>query len=284
MAEEAMKILHVCNHFHPCIGGMEKYVQGVCKGLAERGHRNDVACLDRCAHSNNCLPSRGRLAKTQIYRLPFVDLRFYKICPSVLRLVKGYDIINVHGIGFFSDFLILTSLLHRKKIILTTHGGVFHTSRGQRLKSLYFNLVQHLLLRHCKAIIAVSRNDMRIFGRPANLSLIQEGIDYGKFATLRNSGNALLYIGRLAANKRLDRLIQAFSVMCRILPEAKLFIAGPGQEDLVRRLKAVTAQNGLQRHVFFCGSVSEKQKLRYMRMSRFFVSASEYEGFGIALV
>ena len=41
---------------------------------------------------------------------------------------------------------------------------------------------------------------------------------------------------------------------------------------------------GIEKNVFFLGRVSDKELLEYYGRSEFFISASEYEGFGITVV
>jgi alpha-1,3-mannosyltransferase len=51
-----------------------------------------------------------------------------------LRHLRDADIVHVHAIDFFFDFLGWTKPLHGKKLVVSTHGGFFHTSfiRGHR--------------------------------------------------------------------------------------------------------------------------------------------------------
>ena len=81
-------------------------VEGLCKALQEQKIVSDVLCLNKCAKSSKVLPDKGAKSGINIYRIPFFDLHYYKIAPQVLNYLKDYDIIHVHGIGFFSDFLL----------------------------------------------------------------------------------------------------------------------------------------------------------------------------------
>src|SRR3989339_1312055 len=103
-----MKIVQVANHFLPCMGGVERVVQDISAGLESRGHKVNVVCLNRCAYSKGPLASAWDAEGIAVERIPFLDLHYYKIAPSVLLKIRNADIVHVHGIGFFSDFLLLT--------------------------------------------------------------------------------------------------------------------------------------------------------------------------------
>ena len=79
-----MKIVQVCNHFEPCIGGMERVVSDIACKLAGRGHRVRVVCLERCANYKEKLAPKGNIGGIEVERVPFIDLKYYKIAPSVL--------------------------------------------------------------------------------------------------------------------------------------------------------------------------------------------------------
>ena len=121
-----MRVLHVTTRFHPCRGGVERHVEDLA-ALQNKTMRADVLCLDRCEDDGPRLPARSTVGKVNVFRVPYTDLRYYKIAPRILRYVKNYDVLHVHRMGFFLDFLCLTKSLHKKRLVFTTHGGIFHT-------------------------------------------------------------------------------------------------------------------------------------------------------------
>ncbi len=134
-----MRILQVADRFYPVVGGVEKHVEDLCFNLIKLGHRADVCCLNRYAHSSKKLKSREIYRGINIYRIPYLKLSAekdlpYRVAPKILKIIKPYDIIHVHGLGFFSDTLSITKPFHKKPLILSTHGGMFHTKKPSPIK------------------------------------------------------------------------------------------------------------------------------------------------------
>src|SRR3989344_7788636 len=132
-----MKILHVSNQFLPCIGGIEKIIKSLCDFSK---NKNSVICLNKCKGSKKKLKKKEKIGKTEVNRLSFFDLNYYKIAPQILWKINNFDLICIHGLGFFSDYLIATKIIHNKPVLLVTHGGIFHTKKNNLLKQIYFGL------------------------------------------------------------------------------------------------------------------------------------------------
>ncbi len=281
-----MRVLQVCHHFHPCVGGIERHVEDLCLHLAADGHQADVLCLETCSRREK-LPPSGVHRGIRIRRIPYLDLGIYKIAPSILRYIAGYDLIHIHGLGFFSDFLALTKTIHRKPLVLSTHGGIFHTRRMRALKNLYFRFWFRLLQRAFDGVVAVSEADRRLFSTVCpRVTLIPNAIEVGDPPQPRRAeGNTFLYVGRFSRNKRLDNLLRTFSFLRLHLPDLRLYILGEDWEGIRGELEALVREGGLGGNVLFPGLVISREELRqYYSKARFFVSASDYEGFGLALL
>jgi len=280
-----MKILHVTNHFYPCVGGIEKNVLDLCEQLIKRGHVSDVMCLNRCSDGRKLAP-RGKHGKIRIFRVPFIDMKYYKVGRGVLGRVREYDIIHVHGLGYFFDLLAMTKHVHGKRIILSTHGGFFHTKNLSLLKKIHFRTFTRLSLKSVDRVVAVSKQDFERFsGVSERIEYIPNGIDFGRFqGNAEKDEKMFVYVGRIAKNKRIDNLAKAFRVVCEGDRKTRLYILGDDFDGLVPGLEKMVRGWGLERNIVFKGNVSEKEKLECLAKSGFFVSASEYEGFGISVL
>ena len=91
------------------------------------------------------------------------------------------------------------------------------------------------------------------------------------------------FLGRLTASKRLDLLIEAFAEVAAAEAAAHLAVAGPDDEGLGAGLRARVARLGLEGRVSFLGLVTGPAKAALLGRSRVLVSASEEEGFAVAV-
>lgn len=279
-----MKVIHVVNHFHPCVGGMEEVVKAITKELVKEGVEVKVICLNKCSKGKEKLPAKDEWNGVQIERIPFIDLKFYKIAPSVLWKIRDADIVHVHGLGFFSDYLVKNKLLHGKKIVLHTHGGVFHTKRISFFKKIYFYTIERIMHKFLDKVFAVSVQDKNLFSKICDkkkIVLLENGVNVEEFKVGKKTPNSFLYAGRLSKNKRIDLLLEAFARVVQKSPNAKLVIAGVDWENLQRELKLQAKELGISKNVSFLGEVNRAELLKQYSSAEFFVSASEYEGFGI---
>jgi len=93
-----------------------------------------------------------------------------------------------------------------------------------------------------------------------------------------------LFVGRLSKNKRLDNLLKTFGEVRKHTPNFTLTIVGEEFDWTTHQLKDLAKEAGIQKQVRILGRVSDKKLNQIYKESDFFVSASEYEGFGIAAI
>lgn len=95
----------------------------------------------------------------------------------------------------------------------------------------------------------------------------------------------ILYVGRIAPNKRQEDLIKTFYYYRRINPGSRLLLVGdPGTTMTYQRwLEDLACLLGLK-EMHFCGHVSQAALKAYYQVADVFVSMSEHEGFGVPLV
>ena len=260
---------------------MEKTLQELCPELVKKGIECRVVCLNKCANSVKCLPAKDEFKGVKIERLPFTGLGPYKIALGAYGKAGDCDVIHVHGLGFFSDLFLLTKLLHKKKVVISSYGGVFHTGSNP-LKWFYFNVWNRVLLEFADRVVAISGHDAKLFGEIAGkekIELIPVPVELEKFKPGKKKENQFVFVGRLSKNKRVDLLIKAFKKTKD--NNAKLLIAGNDFEGIQTKLEAPASGDS---RIEFLGAVSEEKLKLLLAESEFFVSASDYESFGISAV
>lgn len=112
--------------------------------------------------------------------------------------------------------------------------------------------------------------------------------DTGVLRKYRSGGwQNLLFVGRIAPNKKHEDLIRAFYVYQRYYqPRSRLFLVGTagGMEKYERQLKAYISSLGLQDKIIFPGHIKFREVLAYYYLADLFLCMSEHEGFCVPLV
>ena len=217
-----MFIVHVVRQFHPGVGGLENVVLELASAQASAGNRVRVVTLDRLFNeraSKDCPRSRPSTG-SRSYGFPYFGSSRYPIAPAVLRHIKDADLVHVHAIDFFFDYLAWTKPIHGRTLVASTHGGFFHTAYAAWLKRLWFSTVTRLSMKFYAGVAAVSASDFERFRsvRPKGMVCIENGVNVSKFydASGRDFRKSILSIGRFAKNKRIDLLIDFVQALRRL--------------------------------------------------------------------
>jgi len=285
-----MRIAHVTRQFYPAVGGIETAVSHLAQHLQAAGHQVHVITLNRrFGEEQYRLLPKEIVNGILVRRIPYWGSRRYAIAPGALRYVREYDLIHVHSSDFFLDCLAWTKPIHRKPVVLSSHGLFFHTAFAHALKRIYLQTVTRVDLHLVSAIVCVSHHDFQLLRRTApaeKLYLIPNGIEYERLSMFNidnRDPDLLISVGRLAANKRYDRVLRAFALVAKRRPTARLVIIGPDQ-GLKSSLKQLGIELGIVQRVEFQGQVSDEELLHYLRSATVWLSGSSYEAFGIALL
>ena len=152
-----MRVLLVTANFRPSVGGIERFVEILAEGLAERGHDVTVATC-----RTGGAPNREQASTVQIVRIPATDVmrRRFKVpypvpspraCVTTLRdLVSNADVVHVQDAEYVTSVAAL--LLARRRgvpAILTQH--VAFVSHGHALLDLVRRIVSRTLGRAARA-------------------------------------------------------------------------------------------------------------------------------------
>ncbi|HEY4283918.1 MAG TPA: glycosyltransferase family 4 protein, partial [Chthoniobacterales bacterium] len=103
---------------------------------------------------------------------------------------------------------------------------------------------------------------------------------------LQDGETNILFVGRMAPNKKQDDLIEAFEIYRAADPSARLILVGPTHETdpYVIYIRQLIANRGLEESVIVAGAVEDRQLAAYYHSADLFWSMSEHEGFGVPLV
>ena len=287
--DDQMKVLHVVRQYSPAIGGLENFVKSLAKEQSENGVYVEVITLNKVFHTNEVLKDREVIEGVPVTRIPYLGSYKYPVALKVKNMIAGFDIIHIHGVDFFVDFISMISFFKKRKIILSTHGGFFHTKYASKLKEIYFNTITRFVIKRIDLVIACSVNDYELFNKivdSSKLVLIENGVDLKKFNECSNStpNKSFVFIGRFSDNKRLDLLIRLFDGLVKIDDSYELKIIGKDWDGNKNKLKELIGGFKLSENVSILTGLSDKEIKKHLVNSSFIISASDYEGFGLTVI
>jgi len=284
-----VKVVHVVRQYHPSVGGMEDVVQNIAQHQMKRhGQLPVIVTLDRLfRNADRPLAGEEVVNGIQVTRLPYWGSSRYPLCPGILEHVRDADVIHVHGIDFFFDFLAATRPIHRRPMVVSTHGGFFHTRFASTLKKVYFHTATRLSSIAYDRLVATSENDGSIFNaivQSPKKIVIENGVNIEKYAdrSAREQTPTLIYFGRWSENKGLLETIEFFRQLVARQPAWKLIIAGREYDHTQAALADRIRQHGLGDSVRLAANPSDQELASLIGQSSYFICLSHHEGFGIA--
>lgn len=289
VAFDAPLVVHVVRQFLPNRGGLEDVVYNLAQQSLGAGYRVRVVTLNSLFSAREqLLPARETIDGIEIVRIAWRGSSRYPLAPAVLGHIGDADLVHVHAIDFFFDFLALTGPLHGRRMIVTTHGGFFHTQRFSAIKKVWFQTLTRASASRYRAVVGCSQSDVDTFRKIASrrTRLIENGADTEKFAGASSSEprKRIVTIGRFSVNKRLERLIETAGVLCRRDPAWHLDIIGVPSDLTVADLDSLIARRGLSGNVMLRVGLGNPEIRSLLCRASIFASASEYEGFGLVAI
>ncbi|QIZ78446.1 WecB/TagA/CpsF family glycosyltransferase [Ferrimonas lipolytica] len=284
-----MRVLHIVRQFSPAMGGLENFVKSLVLEQRSNGIDAEVLTLNRVFHQQaETLPAADCIDGIPVTRIGYRGSYKYPIAPTISSYLSSYDLIHVHGVDFFVDYLALTAPFHGKPLLLSTHGGFFHTPFASTTKKLLFNTVTRLSLKAYRQVYACSNNDYQRF-KPIcapKLLLIENGVDTAKFANAGQQQHQpnMIFIGRFSDNKRIDKLVAMMAELMKLDIDATLRIVGKDWDGNELRLRQQIDRLKLNSQVTLHTDLSDQQVKAQVSNANFIISASEYEGFGLTLI
>lgn len=271
-------------------GGGERYVADLTNALVARGHDVYVA-----VRPGSPLPSHLQLRSEKIVVLPLRNALDVQSARELDRFVrrKQIDVVHAH---MARDYSLAAYAARRRgtKFIVTRH-VLFKLNRMHRhtlSRATRVIAVSEAVARELRANRVVSEN---------RIEVIPNGIDVERFRKLGSrsdlqlrlrypglpAGTAHLVgsIGELRTLKRHDDFIRAAALILKKFPETNFVLAGVDASpsgELRKQLEQLVVELKLTERFHFLGWLDEAEKL--LGAMDVFVSASETESFGLAIV
>jgi glycogen synthase len=307
-----VKVAQVSTRFPPGPGGVERHVAEVAPRLAAKGHVVDVFTSDlyrefpwqRLAPT---VPREERTAWGVVHRLPVWSLPgelhypFFRGLDRALRAARP-DLVHVHTYG--TNQVAVARRLHRRTgtpFVLTAHFHPIWSIEGgwlrHRIRGFYDRRLAGPVVQDAARLLVQTGEEERLVRSlgiplpptvivpPGYTPLPAPAADAPKFRErFRIGGPFVLYVGRLASNKGLLDLAEAFGTFSRGHPDARLVLVG---EDggMGAKVDERVRSLGLSDRVLRVGHVDDDRTLaQAYREAELVVLPSEYEAFGLVLL
>lgn len=290
--------------YPPSLGGIQTQVEQLSKALAARGHRvfvvtRKVAGAPDYEESNNV--SVFRVGKVTESRALGTGAFVSGAVSTLLRLRGQVEVLHCHQLLSPLTIGLLAKPLIGAKLVLNAHAcGQIGDVEQLKAQSVFGRARLSGALRSGDAFVAISRPieaELRAIGvDDRRLWRLPNGVDTARFRPASASerlelrrrlglptsarSRIAVYCGRLAPEKGVDVLLDAWARVSRVVPDALLCIAGDGAEK--DALVAQAEKLGISSTVRFVGAVSDPAPL--LRAADAAVLPSRTEGLPVALL
>jgi GT2 family glycosyltransferase/glycosyltransferase involved in cell wall biosynthesis len=288
-------VLHVVRRYAPLVGGTELYVHDLAEAQARGGYHVTVVSLDRdVTHVRpGRLPRFENQDGVRVVRLPGIGSARFAITwrpDRLMREIARADAVHIHDLRFMMGLTSLTARLKGRRVILHTHGMIFHTPWHTGLKRFLVRAYYGPMARLGGAVVAASSEPdrARLVALAPYLNrgsvVVENAIRLEHLLELPRHPvpGRILAFGRVARSKSLDRLIAAVSRVSGV--DWSVWIAGTEEAPERARLNAVVADHGLESRIRFFGAYTDAQFHDLLSSASLAVFPSSGEGFGLAVL
>jgi rhamnosyl/mannosyltransferase len=274
------KVLQVNKFYPPVVGGVERVVQDVARGLRDEYEMRVLACDrkgGRAPSRVDGVPVTRAAAGAVVLSMP-LSFSFY---PWFRRLARGADLIHLHHPFPLGDVAALLDGCEGARVVVHYHSDIVR----QKWVMPFLRPVLKAMLRRADRIIVSSS---RIRDRSAHLEEVRFKCDVVPYGVELGEASApgedfplpdrdfVLFVGRLVPYKGAEYLVRAMQQI-----EAPLVIVGDG--PLRKRLEALARDLGIAPRVHFLGRLRDARLRHCFSRCRLFVlpSVSPNEAFGL---
>jgi glycosyltransferase involved in cell wall biosynthesis len=266
-----LRILMITFDFHPTVGGIQTRTENYVRNLTKMKHEVILVHLlnPRVLQTYfGSLPVRNKVRGEKylgatVYRYPSRVKFLFQVFSNVTRTVKSTSIDVLHVISGGTTPIGLLFLFYGKIKGVKTAVSFY----GKDILSSKHNLLDILIMRFSMFLadnIGVnSRATSRLIPKMLRnkVSILYPGVDIRALKLsesqrrVNEEGKRILFVGRLVWRKSVHELLQAFKLVLREVPNAKLIIVGDGiqKESLLKLAKKLDIQSKVEFTGFLIG-------------------------------
>lgn len=302
-----MNILYFTQLFYPAVfGGGEYIFYHWAKELTKKGHHVFVVTQNikgqksfeivggiKIFRVGSKLNLSGTLPMSMTANLSYLLQSYF----TGKKIIKQNNIDIIHSNTYIP---VISAQWCAKKIphIATIH-DVYHTSKNdfwktwskqKQISNLTKFLGPFVEKKIAKTNVTLfhtvsnqSKDDIESLGVTKKITVIPNGIDPTMYDVAAEQKKfQATYVGRLIFYKNIDVIIDAFNIVSKNIPSAKLVIVGDGpmRDQIAEKIN----KQKLQKNILLVGNVTDEQKFKIIKESTVLLNPSLIEGFGIVVL
>ncbi|MCD6477821.1 MAG: glycosyltransferase [Candidatus Aenigmarchaeota archaeon] len=285
-----MKIAFFTDTYKPQVNGVVTSIDLFADELRKNGHEVHIFCPkgDKTPKSKYIHPLISfKFRPYPEYRIGFPSLKIMKIIKDIEP-----DIIHIHGPASVGLLGLSVAKYMRVPIVMTYHtfvtDYVHYLSKRKFIEKYNKKMVKKYtkwFFNRADLIITPStpiKRILRRYGIKKPIEVLPTGIKIKNTKrTEKFKKPAILHVGRVTKEKRIDSVIKAFKKISQKI-DANLIITSDGPyrknlEDLVRKME-------LEKNVKFTGYISDEKIIELYKKSYVLVCASRTETQGLIVL
>lgn len=289
-----MRIGMMADAYKPYVSGVTNYIDLNKQALEALGHEVYVFSF---GEPDKIVDEEPRVILSP--GLPLADTGFYlslRYRTVAKKLLQSMDVVHVHH-PFLSGRLALHYCRSKQiPIVFTNHTryDLYAQARVPLMpKEVSNGLLQAYMPDFCDAVdLVISPSQgmakvLRQYGVASLVEVVPNGANLKPFHNAQalarrdfgysENDTLLVYMGRVAPEKNLEFLLQAFAGVARAIPNVHLLILGAGQKEYDEKLRALPGALGIESRVRFTGMIPYAQLPAYLAMCDIFATASVTE-------
>ena len=207
-----------------------------------------------------------------------------------VKITITQDTLFLGTSDFLPDVLPIILLKQRSKNTKWIQ-HIFHLIPKERKISFYSQKLSFAIIKKYADLVIVDNNllkdDLIKLGfQKHKVVLNYPGLNIEYLKTIKQSTTNKFYdaivMAQLRKSKGIFDLVEIWSMVCKIIPNAKLGIIGKGTEDVLDAIKTTIKNYSLEQNIDILGFLPNDQAFQIINNSKIFTTPSYEEGFGIA--
>lgn len=284
-----MKIVHVAPSIARRDGGPPEVLRGLLPAQAALGHDVHLIVTDKDLAEGD-LDGVEEMSTLVRWRRPHSWWFAPGVVGELRKHAKDADMVHIHGVHTFpSTAAMIVCRRMGVPYVVEPHGALtdYQFGKSSLKKVVYTRVVDAWGARGLSGVVVSSDLEAEGAVRYGEVALpvVPLGVDPGLFDIERRPTDqpTVLFLGRLAAKKRVDLLLRALAEPPLVEAGATALIAGPVGEDLPYDPFALADELGVRDRVTFLGQVDRTERRDLLARASVFLLASDDESFGVAV-